>query len=111
MTDVPHTPTEAPSARSVKLPELQGADGARPAVAGPMELIQGVKVRLDVSLGSTEITVAELFALKEGAVLALRQPSEAPLDILLDGRLVGRGQLVVVGDQFGVSITELGPAT
>ena len=64
-----------------------------------------------MSLGSAELTVAELFALKEGAVVELLQASDAPLDISLDGRVIGRGELVVVGDNFGVRITEIGTAS
>ena len=112
MTEPTRTPAEAPAARTVKLPELiRTADAAgKPAFAGNFDLIQNVKVQIGVSLGTAEMTVAELFALKDGSVVALQQPSDAPIDILLDGRLIGRGELVVVGDTFGVRITEIGAA-
>lgn len=110
MTDEKMFPLEA-AARTVKLPELVRADTpGKPVFASHLELIQNVKVQLAVSLGSGELTVAELFALKEGGIVALQQASDAPLDILLDGRLIGRGELVVVGDNFGIRITEIGAA-
>jgi flagellar motor switch protein FliN len=113
VTEPIRNPNEtAPAARTVKLPELTRADAAgKPVFAGNLELIQNVKVQLGVSLGVAEMTVAELFALKAGSVVALQQPSDAPIDIVLDGRLIGRGELVVVGDNFGVRITEIGPAS
>jgi flagellar motor switch protein FliN/FliY len=97
------------SARAVKLQELTRIEpGGKPVFAGHFELIQGVKVQLAVSVGKCELTIAELFALKEGSVIALDQPSDAPVDIHLDGKLIGRGEIVVVGDNFGIRITELG---
>ena len=110
MADDNRSSTEGPSARPVRLPELtHPIDAAGKSLFdGKLELIQNVKVRLEVSLGSVELTVAELFALKDGAVLALRQPSDAPIDVVLDGRVIGRGELVVVGDNFGVRLTEIG---
>ena len=106
-------PVDTASVRTVKVPELVRGEAApgKPLFAGNLDLIQNVKVQLAVSLGTGELTVAELFALKEGAVVALEQASDAPLDILLDGRLIGRGELVVAGDSFGVRITRIGTAS
>jgi len=101
--------TDSGAARAVKLQELTRSEAAGKAVfAGQLELIQGVKVQLKASVGQSELTVAELFALKEGSVITLDQPTDAPIDIHLDGKLIGRGEIVVVGDNFGVRITELG---
>ena len=108
MTDERRVPEDA-SVRTVELSQLVGAEaGGKNAFAGNLDLIQNVKVQLAVSLGSAELTVAELFALKEGAVVELLQASDAPLEISLDGRVIARGELVVVGDNFGVRITEIG---
>jgi len=97
------------SARAVKLQELTRTEsGGKAVFAGHFELIQGVKVQLAVSVGKCELTIAELFALKEGSVIGLDQPSDAPVDIHLEGKLIGRGEIVVVGDNFGIRITELG---
>jgi flagellar motor switch protein FliN len=95
--------------RPVKLLELQPAkEVGVPLFPPKIELIQGVKVRLGTSMGCTEITVAELFALKEGAVLSLDKATDEPVEVLLDGRLVAEGELVVVGDRFGVRLTRIG---
>lgn len=111
MAEEPRADAEV-SARAVRLPELARNDGSgKNLFAGNLDLIQNVKVQLSVSLGSGEMTVAELFALKDGAVVELLQASDAPLDIQLDGHVIGRGELVVVGDNFGVRVTEIGKAT
>jgi flagellar motor switch protein FliN/FliY len=99
------------SARSVELQDISAGDeGVKALFPGNLELIQGLKVNLSVSVGRSEITVAELFALKEDSLLTLDAGTNDPVEIYLDSRLVGRGELVVVGDNFGVRITEFGKA-
>jgi flagellar motor switch protein FliN/FliY len=99
------------TAKSVQLQEIEpGSEGAKALFPGNLELIQGLKVSLSVSVGRSEISVAELFALKEDSVLQLDKGTHEPIEIYLDSRLVGRGELVVVGDNFGVRITEFGKA-
>jgi len=100
-----------PSAKSVQLQDITaGTEGAKALFPGNLEMIQGLKVGLSVTLGRSELTVAELFALKEESLLKLDKGTNEPVDIYLDNRLVGRGELVVVGDNFGVRITEFGKA-
>jgi flagellar motor switch protein FliN/FliY len=77
---------------------------------GHLGLIQGVKVRLAASLGSSSLTVAELFALKDGSVLKLDRAIDEPVDVMLEGQVIARGRLVAVDDNFGVSITEISAA-
>ena len=99
------------SAKSVQLQDLsQGAEGNRTLFPGNLELIQGLKVSLSVSVGRAEVTVGELFSMKEEALIRLDKLTNEPVEIWLDSRLVGRGELVVVGDHFGVRITEFGKA-
>ena len=66
-----------------------------------------IKAKLQVCVGDAVISVGELMALREQQVLTLNQTIEAPVDVLLEGRVVARGQLVAVDDQFAVRITEL----
>lgn len=94
--------------RRIELTELE-----RDAVSGGTlfdennELIRNIKVRLSVCVGKCELTVKELLALKEESVLSLDKESNEPVDIMLDGKLVARGQLVAVEDNFGVRISEI----
>lgn len=98
-----------PTAKAVQLAELGDAPPSGKAAFGSnMELIQGIKVRLSACVGQRELTVKELFSLKEGEVVALDRASNDPVELYLDAKLIGRGELVVVGDNFGIRIVELG---
>lgn len=97
--------------RPVKLQEVSAAPEAGAKLfPAKIDLIQSVMVRLGASVGEAEISVAELFALQEGAVLKLDKATDDPIEIYLDGKLVALGELVVVGDQFGVRLTQIGAA-
>ena len=74
---------------------------------GKMELIQSIKVNIGVTAGTATITVDELFSLKEDSVLKLDKRTSDPFDIVLEGRVIARGKLVAIDDNFGISITEL----
>lgn len=66
-----------------------------------------VRTRLSVNVGEIEMTVGELLATYEHQVLRLNRAIDQPVDLLLDGQVVARGQLVAVEEQFAVRITEL----
>lgn len=83
-----------------------GAEGAAPALAGANPLHQ-IKATLQVCVGSASLTVAELLAAKEHQVLTLDRTVQQPVDLLLEGQVVARGQLVAVDGHFGVRVTEL----
>lgn len=92
------------------LPELQLQGPA--LLNGKLDLIGGLKMRLRAVLGEGEISVSELFALKDGSVVPLQCGVHPLVDIELDQKTIARGELVVVGDTLGVRVTEVscGPA-
>jgi flagellar motor switch protein FliN/FliY len=93
---------------SIDLPILHaGGVNAQTRLGERLDLIEHVNVRVTVSLGETEIPISRLFSLASGDVLALDREADAPVDIRVNERLVARGVLVAVGDQFGVRITEI----
>jgi flagellar motor switch protein FliN/FliY len=99
---------EAPqSAQQVKLQEITDGVAGRNLYNGNLSLIQNLKVRLEVRAGSCEMSVGELYALKENSILRLDRLTNEPLDIYLDGKPVARGNLVVVDDNFGICITDI----
>ncbi|PTS90556.1 flagellar motor switch protein FliN [Sphingomonas sp. HMWF008] len=73
------------------------------------KLIDAVEVILDGSLGKVRMTVAELTALKEGAVVRLDAPLNGLVELRLNGATVARGELVAVGSNFAVRLTEIAP--
>ncbi|HEY0587263.1 MAG TPA: FliM/FliN family flagellar motor switch protein [Pseudoduganella sp.] len=95
-------------AERVELAELRNHGGA-PLALGQGALLQGVQVGLSVQVGQAQASLAQLMELQSGAVFTLDRAVDAPLDLLVNGQLVGRGELVVVGDQFGVRVTEVAP--
>jgi flagellar motor switch protein FliN/FliY len=76
-------------------------------LTGNVDVIKDLKVKLKVSLGESELKVDELMSLKEGSVVKINREVNSPLDIYINDKLVARGLMVVVDDDFGVQITEI----
>lgn len=72
-----------------------------------LELLLDVPLDLSVELGRTRMTIQDLLGLGPGSVIELDKIAGEPLDILVNGRLVARGEAVVVNDKFGVRITDI----
>lgn len=75
--------------------------------SGVFELLRDVGVEVTVEIGRKSMTIAEVLKLRNGSLLELAKAKGEPLDILVNGKLLGRGEVVVVGDRYGVRITEL----
>ncbi|HET6561868.1 MAG TPA: flagellar motor switch protein FliN [Marmoricola sp.] len=97
VTAVP-TPTFAtgPSSAPVALPVARG-----------LEMLHGVVMDVTVELGRTRMSVRELLALTPGTVLELDRAAGSPADLLVNGRLIARGEVVVVDEDFGLRVTEI----
>lgn len=80
-------------------------------VAANFRLLQDVDVRLSVEVGGTNLKLRELLALGESSVIELDRYANELLDVLVNGTLIGRGEVVTVGDRFGIRITELADQT
>ena len=93
----------------VELQELHSTDDSEGGISlgERLDLVEHLSVRLQVTLGKIDMSIAKLFALKTGEVVSLDREVDAPVDIELNGKTVGRGHLVAVGDHFGVRITEI----
>jgi flagellar motor switch protein FliN/FliY len=66
-----------------------------------------IPLRVSIELGRTRIAIGELLELGPGSVIELDKAAGEPLDILVNGRPVARGEAVVVNDKFGVRITDV----
>ncbi|CAO3362078.1 flagellar motor switch protein FliN [Azospirillum melinis] len=87
-----------------KAPEKAGDK----AYDGPMNAIYNVPVDVQVVLGRTSMLVAQLLKLGRGAVLELERKVDEPVEVLVNHRLVARGEVVIVEDQrLGVTLTEI----
>lgn len=96
---------EAPAAEEPFVPAF--ASAPTPVVPRGLELLHGVDMEVTVELGRTRMTVRDLLALTPGAVLELDRAAGSPADLLVNGRLVARGEVVVVDEDFGLRVTEI----
>ena len=87
--------------------DMTGAFPVDAALAANFRLLQDVDVKLTVEIGSTSLTLRELLALGEESVIELDRDANELLDVLVNGTLIGRGEVVTVGEKFGLRMTEL----
>jgi flagellar motor switch protein FliN/FliY len=98
MTDVEFTP----------LPD----HAAESAVTGEADLtrLTDVQVELTVEVGRTHMSLGETMSLGQGSVVTLDRLADKPVDLLVNGRPIARGEVVVIDEQFGLRITEVNGA-
>ncbi len=72
-----------------------------------LDMVMDIPVRISMEVGSAEISVRDLLDLRQGAVVELERQAGEPLDVLVNGSLVARGEVVVVNEQLGIRLTEL----
>jgi flagellar motor switch protein FliN/FliY len=87
-------PPSAPVAS--EMTELQG-----------FERVQDIPLELAVELGRTRLLIKDILELRAGSIVELEKMAGEPVDILANGLLVARGEVVVIEDAFGVRITEI----
>lgn len=95
---------------SCLVPPPAAAPGAAPEgglVPRGIEMLHGVILDVTVELGRTRMTVRDLLALAPGTVLELDRAAGSPADLLVNGRIVARGEVVVVDEDFGLRVTEI----
>ena len=98
-------------AHIVELAEVPQQNPVGTAVLGSnLSLLDSVPVTVNVVVGEAHTTVGELMALRELSVLKIDRAADCPVDVVVNGNVVARGQLVVVDDNFGVRITEIAQA-
>ncbi|WP_104105567.1 flagellar motor switch protein FliN [Nocardioides sp. 616] len=99
----PAAPAQAPApSRPVGFPVQTSAVPNR-----GIEMLAGVDMEVTVELGRTRMPVRDLLALAPGVVLELDRAADGPADLLVNGRLIARGEVVVVDEDFGLRITEI----
>jgi len=85
-----------------------GADpNAEQATARNLDLLLDIPLDLTVELGATRLPLRELLALAAGSVVELGRLANESLDVLVNGRLVARGEAVMVNEKFGVRLTDI----
>jgi len=72
-----------------------------------LRVLENIDVALTVEVGGAEIKIKELLRLGEGSVVELDRLAGDPLDILVNGTMIAKGEVVMVGERFGVRFTEI----
>ena len=87
-----------------------GDAGGKPSPAARragLDLLRDVEMEVTAELGRTRMTVRELLSLSPGAVVELDRLAGSPSDLLVNGTLIARGEVVVIDEEFGIRITEI----
>ena len=72
-----------------------------------LDILMDVPVNLTVELGSCQLPMREVLQLAPGSVVKLDDAADSPVELQVNGRVVARGEVVVVKNQFGIRIVEL----
>lgn len=78
-----------------------------PEVRDNFDLLMRVPLQVTAQLGGCSLTIEEILKLGTGAIVDLNRAAGGPIDLLVNGKVVARGEIVAVGDNFGVRISEL----
>lgn len=81
------------------LPDTPAPDGLR--------LLENIIVSLTVEVGRAEVAIRDLLRLSEGSVIELDRLAGDPLDVLVNGTPIAKGEVVVVGDRFGIRFGQI----
>ena len=97
--------TEGPSVAPATFPEL--TPQAAPGRARELQLLADVPMHVTVEVGRGSLQVRELLALVQGSIVELDRVVGSPVDVMVNGTLIAHGDIVLVGDDLGVRITEI----
>jgi flagellar motor switch protein FliN/FliY len=83
------------------------SDGPKSGATNDIELVLDIPVQLTVELGRTRIAIKNILQLAQGSVIELDGLAGEPLDVMVNGCLVAQGEVVVVGERFGIRLTDI----
>lgn len=97
--------TEAVSVQAAVLDELTAGKGGGQPIG--MDALLDVPVRVTVQIGRSRLTLGELVRLGPGSLIPLDREAHEPADILINGKIVARGEVVTIDSAYGVRITSV----
>ncbi len=100
-------PTQGGGVASAELEEL--VDETPPASTGDikMDAILDVPVTVSMEIGRTNLNIRNLLQLNQGSVVELDRLAGEPMDVLVNGTLIAKGEVVVVNEKFGIRLTDI----
>jgi flagellar motor switch protein FliN/FliY len=72
-----------------------------------LKMLENIEVKLTVEVGGTKISIRDLLKLNDGSVVELERLAGEHLDILVNGTLLAKGEVVLVGERLGIRFTEI----
>ena len=72
-----------------------------------LDLILDLPVTVSIELGRTRLQVEDILRLGQGSVVELKKLAGQPLEILVQGRPIGKGEVVVVNEKYGIRLTDI----
>jgi flagellar motor switch protein FliN len=94
-------------ASPVSLPSFHKEDEIPPSKQKNFDLLMDLSLDVTVELGKTKRFIRDILTLQSGSILELDKEVEAPVDILVNQKVVARGEVLVIDDNFGIRITEI----
>jgi flagellar motor switch protein FliN/FliY len=87
---------------------LEAIPDAAPAPSdGDLARLHNVPVELAVEIGRTRMTIGDTLGLGPGSIITLNRMAGEPVDLLVNGRPIARGEVVVIDEEFGLRVTEV----
>jgi len=103
--------TAGPSAQQTTVQQVQfpplNIQGIAPEQQSNIQLLMDVPMQLTVELGRTRMLVQEILGLGEGSIIELDKLAGEPVDLLVNNKLIARGEVVVIDENFGVRVTDI----
>lgn len=98
---------EAMTTDKVKTAKLEPVKALSPSGDRNLQLILDIPLKVTVELGRTKMPVSELLNLTQGSVIELNKLAGEPMEVLVNDKLIARGEAVVVNEKFGVRLTDI----
>jgi flagellar motor switch protein FliN/FliY len=103
--------TPAPTADASELEPIQDPVAAAPKEKkekiSSMEILLDIPLEISAELGRTRMIISDLLQLGQGSVIELNKLAGEPLEILVNQKLIARGEVVVVNEKFGIRLTDI----
>lgn len=94
-------------ANAMPVSQVATANESRGLGTTDISMILDIPVTLSMEIGQTRISISELLKLGKDSVIELQRMADEPMDVLVNGTLVAHGEAVVVGDRFGIRLTDV----
>jgi len=82
-------------------------DDSIPGTDVNLDVVLDIPVNLSMEIGRTKISIRNLLQLNQGSVVELERLAGEPMDVLVNGTLIARGEVVVVNEKFGIRLTDI----